>query len=100
MLATNISVSFWNACKQTLVIEGILGRIDHHFLDPAQIQPLGGEIVHQRVGGARVGQHAPHFFLERCGLGELSVFRQGQQMIVGDAAPQEKRQARGQFQIA
>ena len=51
--------------QQALVIVGIAIRIDHHFLDAAQVQPLRGEIVHQRVGGARVGQHAPHFLFQR-----------------------------------
>ena len=33
-------------------------------------------------------------------IGELPALGQRQQAIVGDAAPQEKRQARGEFQIA
>ena len=86
--------------QQALVVVGIAVRIDHHFLDAPQIQPLGGEIVDQRVGGARVGQHAPHFLFEGRRIRELSALGQRQQAIVGDAAPQEERQARGQFQIA
>ena len=38
-------------------------------------------------------------FSSVCGL-LSSVFGQRQQVIVGDAAPQEERQARGQFEIA
>ena len=95
MLPTNISVSFWNACSETFVVVGILDRVDDHVLDLAQIQPLRGEIIHQRFVGARIGQHAAHFFFQSLRIAQLFVFRQGQQAIVWDAAPQKEGQPRG-----
>src|ERR1700704_3772840 len=38
--------------QKTEIVVGIPLRIDHHILDAAQIQPLGGEIVDERVDGA------------------------------------------------
>ena len=42
------------------------------FLDPAQIQPLGSEIVHDRILGPRVRQHSLHFLLQDHRIRELS----------------------------
>ena len=74
--------------------------MDHHFVDAAQIQPLRGEIVHERLGRARIGQHPPHLLFEDRRLGELPALGQVEQALVGNAAPQEKRQARGDFEVA
>ena len=40
--------------------------MDHHLVDAAQIQPLRGEIVHERIGGAGIGQHPPHLLFQDC----------------------------------
>jgi hypothetical protein len=53
----------------------------------SQIQPLGGEIVDERIDGAPVGQHPPHFLLEHRRARQLSALRQAEQPLVGDAAP-------------
>jgi len=36
-----------------------------YFFDAAEIQPLGCEIVHKAIGGARISQYPPHFLLKR-----------------------------------
>ncbi len=74
--------------------------MDHHLVDAAQIQPLGGEIVDERSGRARIGQHAPHLLFQDCRSRELSALGQVEQAVVGNAAPQEKGQARGDFHVA
>ena len=65
----------------------------------AQIEPLSGEIIHQRFR-TRVGQHAPHLLFEHRGLLQFSLIGRVQQFIVGDAAPQEEGKPRGQFKVA
>ena len=45
--------------EQRFVVVGIDDRVDDDLGDPAQVQPLGGEVVHQRIGGAGVGEHPP-----------------------------------------
>ena len=74
--------------------------MDDHLADAAQVQPLRGEIVDERAGGAGVGQHAPHLLFENRRTGELSALGEVEQALVGNAAPQEERQARRDFQIA
>ena len=48
----------------------------------------------------RVGQHPPHLLLEHVGLAELARARDVEQLVVGDAAPQEERQPRRQLEVA
>ena len=64
-----------------------------------QEQPLPREVLHQRVG-AWVGHHPPHLLLEHAGVPQLPFHRDVQQLVVRDAAPQEERQPRRQFEVA
>ena len=64
----------------------------------AQLQPLAGERVHQRVG-ARIGDHAPHLRLEHARRAQPAGDRQVQQLVVRDAAPEEERQPARQLEI-
>jgi len=73
--------------QQAVVVGRVFCRVDDHFIHAAQVKPLRGEIVDQRVSGARIGQHPLHLFFEVLRLAELVVLGQGQQAIVGDAAP-------------
>ncbi len=75
------------------------GFVRQHALHVAQEQPLLGEIIHQRFG-FRIGQHAPHFAIQHRRIFQLALRRHVQQLIVGNAAPQEKRKPRRQIQIA
>ena len=86
--------------QQAQVVVRIEIRIDDYLVDAPQIQPLRREIVDQRVGRARVGQHPAHFLLEHRTDRKLSALRQPEQPIVRDAAPQEERQPRSQVEIA
>ena len=72
----------------------------HHFVDAPQVQPLRSEVADQGGGGARIGQHPPHLLLEHGGLRQLAAFGGVQQRGVGNAAPQEERQSRGELDVA
>ncbi len=65
----------------------------------AQIEPLLEEVADQRVG-APVREHAPHLPVEHGRLTQRAVRRDTQQLVVGDAAPQEERDARGEVEVA
>ena len=54
--------------------------------------PLPGEVADKRLRAA-IGEHASHLFLENGRVPELSLRGDGQQLLVRNAAPQEKRQA-------
>ena len=64
-----------------------------------QMQPLAREILRHRVR-ARVGQHPTSLFFKDCGFVEAVAGRQIDQRVVRNAAPEEKRQPRGEFDIA
>jgi len=57
-----------------------------------QPKPLRGEVRDERVG-FRVREHAPHLPLEDRRLRELAGRRSREQRLVGDAAPEEEREA-------
>ena len=64
------------------------------------IQPLAGEVADQRLG-ARIGQHPPHLLLQHRRVVQLALrSARSQQLVVGNAAPQEERQPRRQLQVA
>ena len=85
--------------QQAVVEVRIRIGIDDDLADAAEVQPLGGEVVDERARGARVGQHAPHLLLERRRLRQLAALRGVEQRIVGDAVPEEERQARRELEI-
>ncbi len=68
-------------------------------LQRTQVQPLPGEIDHQPVR-LRVRQHPPHLLLQHRRFVQFVLGRYVDQLVVGNAAPQEERQARRQLQIA
>ena len=57
-------------------------------------QPLAREVLDEG-GRLRVREHPPHLGIEVAS--QLSPARQGKQLVVGHAAPEEVRQPRGQF---
>ncbi len=73
--------------QQAVVVGRILGRVDHHFIHAPQIQPLRGEVIHEGAHRARIGQHAPDFFIEVLRLAEFVVLGESQQTVVRNAAP-------------
>ena len=85
--------------QQAQVVVRIALGIDDDFFDAAQVQPLRGEVADERVDGAGIRQHAPNLLLEDRRLRQLVPFCERQQLIVGDAAPEEERQSRRDLQI-
>ena len=68
-------------------------------IDIAKEQPLLGEVGDQRLR-PRVPQHATHLPVERGRLPQLPAGRRSEQIVVGNAAPQEEGQTRRQLEIA
>ena len=73
-------------------------QVRRDLVQVAQLQPLTGERVHQRVG-ARIGDHAPHLRFEHARRAQPAGDRQVQQLVVGNAAPEEERQPARQLEI-
>ena len=90
---------FPHGLAQIVVIIGEDLWIGRRVLEISQEQPLLGEVVHQRVGAA-VGQHPHYLLLQHRVLVQLPFTRQFQKFLVWRTAPQEKRQARGEGDIA
>ncbi len=65
----------------------------------AQVQPLRREVVDERTRPG-VREHAAHLPFEHERFVQLSGNRHVQQLIVRDAAPEEKGQARRELEIA
>ena len=63
------------------------------------MEPLRREVAHQRFA-ARIGQHAPHLAAEDGRIRQRSALGRVEQLFIGDAAPQEERQARRELQVA
>jgi len=68
-------------------------------LQIAQLQPLAREIFDQGAG-AFIRKHARHLPGEHARRAQPPRGCQIQQFLIGDAAPQEERQARGQLDVA
>src|SRR6185295_13513720 len=74
-------------------------RIRRNDTQVSDAKPLPGEVVYQSLG-AGIGEHAPNFALKNRRPAEISGARELQQSIVGNRAPQEKRQPGCQLEIA
>ena len=70
----------------------IWGR-GHHPVEP---QPLAGKVVSQSPA-AGISEHPLHLLIENVVLQQRAVAGNGEQCLVGEAAPEEKRQPRRQF---
>ena len=68
-------------------------------LDIAHLQPLSDEIVHE-PRRPPVGQHAAHLLREHGWILQLAARGDVEELVIGDALPEEERQPRGQLQIA
>ena len=84
---------------EVLVELGEQLRIGHHIPNVAHGQPLAGEIVHQRLR-AGIGNHAAHLLFQDRRILERGASGHVEERVVGNAAPQEKRQPRGQLEVA
>ena len=88
-----------HCCAQRCIKLGELLHIGALEFEVAQVQPLAGKILLQRQC-AVIGEHARYLLLEHLRLAQLALFRQQQQLFIGQAAPQKQRQARCVFSIA
>ena len=61
-------------------------------VEVAQHQPLSGEVLDQRVG-TRIVQHPADLLIEHDRIRELAPLRHGEQLGVGNTAPEKERQA-------
>src|SRR4030095_8518658 len=68
-------------------------------VDISQPQPLSGKI-RREIERAAIGEHPARLLLDLSGLTQLASNGCVEQLIVRDAAPQEKRQSRRQLEIA
>ena len=84
---------------QVVVEVGIHEHVGIPVSQLAQEQPLSREIADQRPR-ARILQHPPDLLLEHRGILELALLGGLQELLVGNAAPQEERQARRQLEVA
>src|SRR5262249_55565973 len=64
-----------------------------------QVKPLPGEVCYQRLRSL-ILQHAADLLLQNGWIFQLALFRDGQNLVIGNAAPNEEGQPRCQFQIA
>src|SRR5262249_55651396 len=67
--------------------------------DISYLQPLFEEVLHQRGPRSFVVQHPPYFPLEHRRLVQLPADGRVEQLVIGDAAPEEKRQTRRQLDV-
>ena len=68
-------------------------------LEVAQLQPLTHEVLDHGVGTS-IGDQAPHLRLEHVRLAQLALLGETEQLVVGDARPEEERQSRRELDIA
>ena len=73
-----------------VVVEiGKLVGVGGHGAQVAQVQPLSGEARDERPR-SRIGKHPADLPFEHRGIAQLSARRGREQLVVGDAAPQEE----------
>ena len=85
---------------QRIVEVGIDERQRRGGVEAAQVQPLAGEVLGQRLG-LRILQHAAHLLLEhRRVVRSRPCAATLQQLLVGRRAPEEERQPRRQVDVA
>ena len=83
---------------QVLVELGKEILVRHRECEVPRAEPLRGEIVDQRVR-AGIGQHPADLAVEYGRVAQPARRCRVQQLLVGNAAPQEERQPRGELQI-
>ena len=84
---------------ETDIVIGKQHRVDLHFIQAPEVQPLRREIIHQRVYAALIRQHAPHLLFINARVGQSPLLCQFQQGCIGCAAPEKVGQPGGQLQV-
>ena len=94
------SVGFAPESLAEVIVE--IGKLPDSGVDGAeiaQVEPLLGEVVDQRLRPL-VGQHPPHLLLEHPLASELAAHSHVEQLFVGNTAPEEKREPRRELDVA
>ena len=99
MLSKNSSVSLLERLAEIVVEmeQRFRARLMHGHV--ADVQPLPGEVVDQRLR-LRIGEHALDLRLHDLGLLKCLLHRQVDELVIGNAAPQEERQPRRKIEVA
>ena len=87
----NSSVSFCMAARSGSSKVGKLLAVGADRLEVADLQPLVGEVLDQRLG-LGVAKHPPDLRLEVVPLAQLALGRELPELVVGHAAPEEIRE--------
>ena len=95
MLSNSSSVSRRKRVAQVVVEVGKQPEVGLRHRQVAQVEPLAGEVGHQRIR-ARVRQHAPGLLREHRRVPQAALPGQREELVVRDAAPQEEGEPRGQ----
>ena len=83
-----------------LVVEaGKTLRVGLHFVEPAQLEPLAGKVLHERPD-LRVAEHPLRLRGQLVGRVHLAAGRRPKQGFIRNTAPQEEREPRRQFVVA
>src|SRR4030095_14742687 len=86
------------ALPQIVVELGKFVTVGFGALEIPQKQPLSGKVSHERIRLA-VCDHPFHLLIKNRRIFQFPLSRQVQKLLIRDAAPEEKRQARCQFEI-
>src|SRR5205807_10130719 len=67
-------------------------------LEVAQIKPLTGKVLHQSVR-ARIRKQPPNLLFKNGGIFQSALLGCIEERVIGNAAPQEKRQTRSELNV-
>ena len=98
MLSKNSVVSSFIACRRLSSKSGNASRSGAELLRLRRYSHCSAKLVDQRLG-SRIGQHSLDLLLQHDGIFQLALAGERQQLLVGNAAPQEERQPRSQREI-
>ncbi len=84
---------------EVLVELGKRLRVGRDAAHVAQVEPLAGKIADERRG-TRIGEHPFDLPPQHHGIRQPALFRERQQLVVGNRAPEKQRETRGELNIA
>ena len=76
-----------------------LSAVGHDLVELLDVEPLEREVFDERLR-ALVGQHSFHLCGQNTRVSESRCFGQLEQLLIGQAAPQEERQPRRELEVA
>ena len=99
MLSKKSSVSCRNAWRRLSPKLGKKPQVACDRVELAKLKPLAHEI-RDEAARAFVGEHAADLLLKKLRLAKVAAHRRIEQRVVGQTAPEKKREARGELKIA